>query len=237
VRASAIVLAIGLVAVPARALDSAPWDRVLSRHARGGSFDYVGLRADAEGRADLARFLEGAAAMGEDEPLAAWLDAYNASVVASILDHWPVTSVMAIPGFFDRERRRIAGRDRTLNEIENDVIRARFRDARIHVALVCGARSCPPLHPRAFGRTDLDATLERLTRAWLATDRALRIEGGTARASAIFGWYRADFEREAGTVHAWIRRHAQDRVLPDGPLGELPYDWSLNSPPDRARGP
>jgi hypothetical protein len=53
------------------------------------------------------------------------------------------------------------------------------------------------------------------------------------RASAILTWYRADFERDAGSVLAWLRRHAPDRmrVVPDGArVEELPYDWRVNVP-------
>lgn len=227
-----VFLALALLwARPARALDSTPWDQVLRAHARGGGVDYPALAADPAARADLERFYASLASMGEDEPLGAWLDAYNAIVVHEIVERWPIESVMRVPGFFDRERHRVAGRDRTLDDVEHRVIRARFRDARVHAALVCGARSCPPLHPRALASGDLDATLDRLVRAWLASERHLRIEAGAIRGSAILSWYRADFVRDGGSVVGWIRRYAPERVaaLPDtASVAEMPYDWSIN---------
>lgn len=229
-----IVLAAWLAPGGARALDPEAWDRVLRAHARGEGIDYAALARDGSARSDLRRFLDGVAEMSEDEPLASWLNAYNAIVVAEIVERWPLDSVRRAPGFFDRERHRVAGRERTLDEIEHRVIRERFRDARIHAALVCGARSCPALHPRAFRQHGLDATLDRLTRAWLASERHLRVEGGRVRGSAILTWYRTDFERDGGgSVVRWLRRYAPERmrgVADDARVEELPYDWSPNVP-------
>lgn len=232
----ALVLALACASLApsgASALDVEPWDRVLRAHARGDGFDYAGLARDEAARADLRLFLDGVASMPEDEGLASWLNAYNAVVVSAIAARWPLDSVRSVPGFFDRARHRVAGADRTLDDLEHRIIRERFRDARVHAALVCGARSCPALHARAFRAADLDATLTRLTRAWLASDRHLRPTAEGVRASAIVGWYRADFERDAGSVLAWLRRYAPDRMrgVPDTARVEaLPYDWRVNTP-------
>lgn len=233
-RLALVTMSLWLAPAAASALDVEPWERVLRAHARGEGMDYAALARDEAARADLRRFLDAVAAMPEDEPLASWLNAYNAIVVAEIVERWPLESVMRVPGFFDRERHRVAGRERTLDDVEHRVIRERFRDARIHAALVCGARSCPALHPRAFRQAELDATLDRLTRAWLASERHLRVEAGRVRASAILTWYRADFERDGGgSVVRWLRRYAPERmrgVADDARVEELPYDWSPNVP-------
>lgn len=227
-----VALTLG-AASSARALDLEPWDRVLRAHARSEGFDYAGLLRDEPRRADLRAFLAEAAEMPASEPLASWLNVYNALVIASILDHRPLEGVMRTPGFFDHARHRVAGRDLTLDDIEHRVIRIRFPDARVHAALICGARSCPPLHGRAFRSDGLDATLDALARGWLSTERHLRIEGGVVYASAIFSWYRADFERDGGSVIGWLRRYAPWRMsgVADGArVAEIPYDWSLNTP-------
>ena len=38
---------------------------------------------------------------------------------------------------------RVAGEDRTFDEIEHAILRPEFREPRVHFALVCGATSCP----------------------------------------------------------------------------------------------
>ncbi|MBW2461785.1 MAG: DUF547 domain-containing protein, partial [Deltaproteobacteria bacterium] len=149
---SAMVLGLLMSAVPgaAQALDAGPWQRVLTAHARGGGFDYAGLRADPERLADLNRFVEAVGAMNDDEGLASWLNAYNALVVHAITTRYPLDSVRDVDGFFNTVTHSVAGHSRTLDHLENQIIRPRFHDARIHFALNCGARSCPALSPRAF---------------------------------------------------------------------------------------
>lgn len=226
------VALLSLAAAPARALDASPWERVLVAHARGGGMDYDALAADARARADLDRFLASAATMPESEPLSSWLNVYNALVVKSVLAHRPIASVQRVPGFFDRERHRVAGRDRTLDELENQIVRPRFHDARVHFALNCGADSCPALHGHAFVESTLSATLDRLAKNAVASDTHVRVTNGRVEVSEIFFWFQADFERDAGSVLAWLRRYDERRrlagVANGAALGRIPYRWALN---------
>lgn len=237
--APALLAVAALAAVPggARALDSGPWDRVLRAHAHRGGVDYGALKADEEAMGRLDAFLESAATMPESAPLSAWLNVYNAIVVKSVVERYPLDSVRSVDGFFDGQRHRVAGRGRTLDDIEHRVIRPRFRDARIHVALNCAARSCPALHPRAFRESTLDATLDRLARATVASRRHVRVDGERVRASQLFEWFSEDFERDAGSVLGWLRRFdAGDRlegVPDDADVGTIRYDWRLNDAPRR----
>ena len=66
VRRSLIALLVLAPALPARALDVAPLDRVLREYVSGGRVDYAALAADAEAKADLDRFLADVAAMPDD---------------------------------------------------------------------------------------------------------------------------------------------------------------------------
>jgi len=230
----ALVLGLLLSAFPgaAQALDVAPWQRVLTAHVRGGGFDYAGLRADPERLADLNRFVEAVGAMDDGEPLASWLNAYNALVVHGIITRYPLDSVRDVDGFFNTVTHRIAGHSRTLDYVENQVIRPRFHDARIHVALNCGARSCPALSSRAFTTRTLDRDLDRLARAAVANRRHVRVVDGGLRVSEIFFWFSADFERDAGSVVGWLKRFGGEAItaLPDdAPLSRLRYDWRLNA--------
>lgn len=223
----------------ARALDAGPWDAVLRKHARGGGVDYGALARDRQARDRLDAFLEKAETMPASAPLSAWLNVYNALVVRAVVRRYPLRSVRAVDGFFERKVHRVAGRMRSLDDLENRIIRRRFPDARVHAALNCGARSCPALHPRAFREATLDATLDRIAVAMVASPRHVRVSGDGVRVSRIFEWYRADFEREAGSILAWLREH--DRrgrlasVKPNAEVAFLPYDWSLNDVPGGSR--
>ena len=233
------ILAVMAAAGPAQAIDTDAWDRVLQRHANRGGMDYAALKADAAAMSDLNAAYTSLGAMPDSAPLADWLNAYNIVVVKSIVDRYPLRSVRGVNGFFDSVRHRVAGQQRTLDAIENQVIRVRFRDARVHAALNCGAASCPPLAGRAFRPGSLNATLDRLARAFVGSNNHVRINNGRIEASMLFEWFRADFERDGGgSVLGWMRRYDQA-----GRLASLPattqithrnYSWSLNDRPRAA---
>jgi len=230
-----IVLGLAVAPSPAFAVDPGPWDQVLQQYARRGGFDYAGLKNDSEARGKLDGFLRSVASMPPSAGLADWLNAYNALVVAQVLEHYPIDSVKSVPGFFDQKTHRVAGQSRTLDAIENQVIRPRFEDPRVHFALNCGARSCPALHPRAFRSGHLDAVLDRLARRAMRSDTHVeRVEDDRWKVSALFFWFRQDFVEEAGSVVAWIKRYGGEAVAGldrEDQLVQRDYDWRLNDRP------
>lgn len=218
----------GVDAAPRRAPqpDPAPFDRVLAAFVRDGRFDYAGLKADAARTADLERFLA-SVAQAPSPDLATLLSAYDAIVIGQIVARHPIRSVMDVPGFFDRIRHRVGGRDVTLNQLEKEWILPTFRDPRVHFALNCGARSCPPLPTTAFRAASLDRTLDEMTRAALAREDFVAVGAGGVRVTSLFDWYAADFE---GGALAFLRRYRPD-VPVDARLRFLTYDWRLNDAP------
>ena len=220
---------------PAAALDTAPWDAVLRAHANRGGVDYAALKADAEAMGQLDRFLAGVATLPASAGLADWLNAYNATVVKAVVERYPLASVRDVPGCFDRVTHRIAGQERTLDAVENEIIRPRFEDARVHFALNCGARSCPALAPRAFRAGSLDRTLDGLVRRALRSPLHLRVVDGTPELSKLFEWFAADFTRGGETAVAWARRFDARGVLEGIADDATPrfrrYDWRLNDRP------
>jgi len=84
------------------------------------------------------------------------------------------------------------------------------------VLLLRGRRcepKCPPLFAEAFVAERLDAQLDEQARAWLADPERNRYDRAESevRVSAIFAWFEGDFERDAGSVQAWIARYAPRR--------------------------
>jgi hypothetical protein len=231
------VIAIAVSAAPARAIDTDAWDRVLQRHANRGGMDYGALKADAQSMTDLNAAYASLGSMPVSAPLVDWLNAYNIVVVKAIVDRYPLRTVRDVPGFFDRVTHRVGGQARTLDAVENQVIRVRFPDARVHAALNCGAASCPALYGRAFRAGSLEATLDRLARSFVASNNHVRINNGRIEASMLFNWFRTDFERDGGgSVIGWMRRYDQRNRLAGLPdtvtITHRNYSWALN---DRVR--
>jgi len=121
----------------------------------------------------------------------------------------------------------------SLDQIESQ-LRA-MGDPRIHAALVCAARTCPPLRREAYVAECLGRQLDDNVRAWLA-DRSLNTfepEQAQAEVSPIFKWYGKDFDSYPGGLEGFLRQYAPPDVK--AALGERKfqirfknYDWGLN---------
>jgi len=229
------LLLLSLPAGSALAFSHGGFDRILRTYVKSGRVDYGGIKENARARLDAyvtALAQVRLTSMSRNERLAFYLNAYNALVIKAVVDRWPeIESVIKIKGFFDRFRYRVAGRELTLNQLENEVIRPTFADPRIHFALVCAARSCPPLRARAFRARGLGRVLDRLARGFVNSWRGVRKRGERFRVSKLFKWYAQDFVREAGSVGAYLARYHRKWA---GELGEakdlgfLGYSWTLN---------
>ena len=212
------------------------WARVLDRFVTDdGGFRYAALMADTGAMADLEVWLRYVATvdldtLDRDARLALLINAYNAYTVKSVIELWPIESVMSVPGFFDARTHVVAGSGLTLNRLENDRIRAVFGEPRIHFLVNCASTGCPPLAPVPVTADSLESLLEEHTGRFVrATVR--ETEAGL-EASRIFDWFDDDFE-SAGGVRAFMARYLDGEIaarMLDGsvPLRFTHYDWSLN---------
>jgi hypothetical protein len=128
-----------------------------------------------------------------------------------------------------------------LDEIEQDIIRKRFQEPRIHFALVCAAMGCPPLRSEAFVGGRLEAQLDDQARGFLLrspTKNRVDVATRTVHLSPILVEFR-DYIQDFGGSEAAVGRYVA-RYFPAGPERELlmsgsfkvvptHYDWTLNS--------
>ena len=240
--------------------DHEAWTAILEDVLEGGLVDYRGLRESPEA---LDAYLEQLAATtpeqhaswSREERFAFWINAYNAFTVQLIRDRGPVRSIKKLGGLFttpweikfipmpafDPERK---GKPITLDEIEHELVRPVFRDARVHAAVNCASLSCPPLRAEAFRAETLEAQLDEQVRAWLLDPGRNRLEpeDGRVRISKIFDWYESDFTagregRDSKRVLLWIADHVDDEGLAARlrrgartlRVRHLDYDWSINA--------
>lgn len=224
--------------------DHAAWSALLSRRVVDGRVDYAGLLRDDQSTLDSylatlsATCAEDYARWSRDEKIAFWLNAYNAFTVRLILDHHPLRSIRNIgwlPGAAFRmpfiPMAGLRGEEMSLDDIEHRVLRAEFSEPRIHFALVCAARSCPPLRAEAYRAADLDQQLDDQGRRFLGDRTKNRVEqaAGKLYLSAIFNWFRPDFETNGplgSFVAPYLDLQASDIV--NFEIEFLDYDWSLN---------
>ena len=140
----------------------------------------------------------------QSDELAYWLYGYNAYVIKSILDQWPLDSVTDVKaplelvkglGFFYQLRFLFGGEAYSLYAVENDIIRARYRDARIHFVLNCASESCPVLRPELPEGDELEPFLQQSAVYFVNDEHNVRIDHDKNEIviSTIFKWFKKDF--------------------------------------------
>jgi hypothetical protein len=219
---------------------------MLQKYTESGLVDYGGLASDP----GFSRYLELLAATSpeslatREERLALWINAYNAYTIKLIIDKSPLTSIrdigLGLPVLFGPWSiafANVGGTDYTLNAIEHDIIREEFKDARIHFALVCAAKSCPRLRREAYEGHSLNRQLDDDARRFI-NDRSVNYFDTTKRRvslSMIFDWYSSDFEEDGGSLRLFLTKYLDSTEFrellwsEDVEIEFLPYDWSLNA--------
>jgi len=222
----------------------AAWSALLSRRVVDGRVDYAGfLRDDQPALDSYLATLSGTCAddysrWPRAEKIAFWINAYNAFTVRLIANHYPLRSIRNIgwlPGAAFRKQfipmQGLRGEEMSLDDIEHRVLRAGFAEARIHFALVCAARSCPPLRAEAYRGADLGQQLEDQGRRFLGDRDKNRVDldAGKLYLSKIFKWFRPDFEAH-GPLGAFVAPYLelQTNDIANFEIEFLDYDWSLN---------
>ncbi len=206
------------------------WDQLLQQYVDDeGRVDYEGFLQEQN---KLETYLKQLANhppqsnWGRAARLAYWINAYNAFTVQLILNHYPVSSIRAIfdGRAWDKEWIQLGGKSYSLNEIEHEIIRKHFDEARIHFVVNCAARSCPPLPNQALTADKLENMLEQYTRQFINNPAYNKINTRRAAVSKIFDWYKEDFDN----VNRFIARYASEPIDSDTPITYLEYDWALN---------
>ena len=225
------------LAAGAQAFDHthAQFDALLKAHVdEQGLVDYRALKAKPD---DLKAYLDTLAAVSAEDyetwtppqRLAFAFNLYNASTLQLIVDHYPIKSIRDIGtrfrGPWKQPAVRFRGSTITLDALEHGYLRKEYNEPRLHLALVCAAKGCPPLRREAYVAERLDAQLDDQSRKYLGSSRGLQLDraNGEARISAIFQWYGKDFP----SVAAFVAKHSGESL--DGlKIRYLDYDWSLN---------
>jgi hypothetical protein len=224
-------------------VDHALFTQVLAQHVRDGVVDYKVIKTDK-------RFPQYVALLQKTNPetlsgndkLAFWINAYNAFTIQYVLNKYPIKSLMnklsyaTGGGTFKSKFIEINGQKYSLNDIENDIVRP-MGDPRIHFALVCGAKSCPPLRSEAYVADRLDQQLDEQGRLFMKQSDKNRFdfEKNEVYLSKVFDWFKNDFRKDGKSELEFI-----GRFLPEDQAQKLAtnadkikvkyteYDWDLN---------
>jgi hypothetical protein len=224
---------------PGPVVDHGIYGELLKKYVRGGVVNYAGFKSN---EAQLDQYLKQLGrvdpeALSRSEQFAFYANAYNAWTIKLILSGYPgVKSIKDLGSLFQSPWKKkfvkIDGRDLTLDELEHSILRPRFGDPRVHFAINCAAKSCPPLRSEPFSGDMLDRQLNEATISFLNNPRNYRLEGNRLNVSRIFKWFAEDFKE--GVLSFYLQyatgdlkkelETKQDKIS----VTYLAYDWSLN---------
>jgi Protein of unknown function, DUF547 len=237
----------------------ADYARLLARVVHGARIDYQMLAEDRTAIDAIAGEFgalapEAEQSMSAPERMAFWINAYNLFTLRVIVDHYPIrgswfslsprNSIRQIEGVWTTLTWRAASREVTLDDIEHRILRPEFAEPRIHMAINCASRSCPPLRAEPYVGAELDRQLDDAARGYLASPEGARVVNGRLYVSKIFEWYGGDFvkqfaaaqpESEPETeraIRGFVERYGPPEPAAAAKGGAkirfLDYDWSLN---------
>jgi hypothetical protein len=236
------------------------FDQLLDLNVRNGDVYYRALKAQ-RGKLDGFVSLQATTAvdkLSREAQLAFWLNAYNALVLKTVVDHYPLlgkspdyppNSIRQISGAFERLPHRVAARTLTLDQIEQTVL-ADFHDPRVYFALGRGAAGSGRLRSEAFDPARIAEQLAEVAAECVTRAQCIRIdrEAGTVNVSSIFSWREKEFAAEFAdkAPAAFASRSPIERAIVAYVLPKLlpsekeflekntfrvvytPFDWTLN---------
>lgn len=233
----------------------------------GGLVNYARISSGGD-LASAWKSLAGALAGLKPEPadpdavkVAFWVNAYNVLMIDALVEGEKIASPIQRSLVFSRKKRAVAGTSLTLDQIEYGILKLGSRSVSVteldnalfparkypslHVALVCGALSCPKLRPFAYRAETINQILEEnLYMFFNDSKKHFVLEGDTYRVSSLLSFFTGDFDALAGEDKSFLPRRF---VLPEcrsdgdaladafrnvqsvGELAFLTYDWSVNA--------
>ncbi|NQS91382.1 MAG: DUF547 domain-containing protein [Chloroflexi bacterium] len=194
------------------------------------------------------------------EKLAFWINLYNALIIDAVIQENIQDSVteswLGVLSFFQKAAYWVNGSRFSLSDIEHGVLRGnrgfpyfpgshfgasdpRLKavvetvDPRIHFALNCASKSCPPIN--FYTPENLDSQLDLAARNFINQDLILKKDQQRISISMIFRWYQVDFGGRDG-MFSFLEKYLVDPLDSQWiqnnrtavQLDFHPYDWGLN---------
>jgi hypothetical protein len=142
----------------------------------------------------------------------------------------PVKSIMNINGgkAWDLKFIKIGNKTHSLNNIEHDILREKYKDARIHFAVNCASVSCPKIRNTAFTASDMDAQLTEMAISFVNNNLKNTIKEDKINISSLFEWYKSDFTNK-GSLIDFLNKYSKTKINSNAKITFKEYNWNLNS--------
>ncbi len=130
------------------------------------------------------------------EQLRYWMTAYNAWVLYIAASEYPSRSALwNFVGLFRNRTIKLGGKELGLEDLEHKIIRAGYREPRIHFYINCAAFSCPALWQGAIAQGKTWDVLEQAAKRFINDTKHVKYDAAAKRLylSKIFDWFKDDF--------------------------------------------
>lgn len=232
------VLSICAVSLSANPIpDYSNYAQLLDAYVVGESVNYTAWAQNEKDLSALKEFVEklGQAtieSLTKAEQAAFYINLYNASMLHIVLERYPINSVKTVGmlpfSIFKKDIIVLGDRKVSLDDIEKGILLNQYFDPRIHFALNCASKGCPPLRAEPYLGSRLEAQLEAQANLFARSKYAVTInkEDKTIAYSELFKWYAKDFGNKNPAEYL---NQYRDEDLPIGySINWIPYDWDLN---------
>jgi hypothetical protein len=220
-------------------VDNSVYAELLKKYVKEGVVEYQGFKNEESKLDQYLKVLEktDSSRLSRNEQFAFYINAYNAWTIKLILSGYPgVKSIKELGSIFKspwkKKLAQIDGDMVTLDHIEHGILRPKYKDPRVHFAINCASKGCPPLRSEPYRGDVLDRQLDEMARAFINDPKQNRLEGKTLYVSRIFKWFEEDFGND---VVGFFLDYAQGDLKKavesrreEIEVSYLSYDWSLN---------
>lgn len=209
------------------------FDALLRKHVNSsGNVNYAAFKKDKvklEEYLDVLKKNPPQSSWSKNQEMAYWINLYNAFTIHSIVEKYPVNSVMDLEGgkVWDKKTIAIDGKSLTLNNIEKDKLLKRFKEPRVHFAVNCAAASCPPLLNKAWTEDNIQRYYEKQAKAFINNSDYNSVSAKSIEASQIFNWYASDFGG-SDKIIAYFQKYSETSINNNAKVNFKEYDWKLN---------
>ena len=219
------------------------FDHILSSYVdSSGKVDYKGILENPFSFNEYFKFIEEISPVNYpdyfktiDDKKAYWINVYNALILKIMIDS-PGKDILEIsggPSIFGAsiflKKFKVGDQMISPNYIEHKILR-KMNDPRIHFAINCASKSCPPLGNRILKGENLDQQLEKKAINFINNKNHVHInhDNQIIYLNKIFKWFKKDF----GNVKSYIVNYLDDDIdyqkIENYKIKYYNYDWSSN---------